>query len=1162
MAIDFTKDQKNAIKAKGRVLVAAAAGSGKTAVLTERVIRNICNDEKPTSIDRMLIVTFTNASALEMRIRIGKELDKLCKDNPNNSKIHKQKMLLSSAKICTIDSFCIELCRKYFNILGISPDFSIADKSQQAALIEKALKDVLNAHFSDPDDDFKALCDSFEIYSGEKKLHKAIIKIYEFSLCMASPERWLSSAVDNYFKTFIVECPFTKIIFNKARMRLYSLIDKIKQCENLVRDTEFESSWISGLTETRALIDEMIDMCNSSNWDGLLDLSSNFERTKVEKIKNGQNKELHKKIMKIRDNIFEKVTGIASEMGYNSNQLLDELSRIGKQVQTLTMLVREFSEKYFNYLNSKNLLTFALVEQLALKLLCSDTDKGLVPSELSKEICKDYDEVLVDEYQDNNDLQDKLFFAISNEGKHLFMVGDVKQCIYAFRNANPDNFLSHKNQYPLYDGSSSVSKVILKSNFRSRKGVCDFVNGICSQLINNDTCGMEYTDEEVLVADAEFPENAFSNVDLCLTDTSKSKISRDEADAEAVAEYIEKILSEEAFLRVKDSKTEVRKAEFGDFAILLRSPKPRVGFYIEAMKRRGIPVSYEAGEFFDSPEILTAISILKIIDNPTNDIALLSAMTSCAFGYSFDDVAILKSENKGKSLFSRVIKAAAKGDIKSKRMLDILSELRTASVTLQISKLIQKVYNVTFIREILCSKDNSGQVKNNLLTLLRLSSDFESVSDGSLSGFIKHFERLAIEGTVGERSVKSQKNAVSIMSFHGSKGLQFPICIVAGCGNGFNMRDLNDAFITDSEYGISFNCSENGVELNKVAKKALRFAQLQKLIAEEIRLFYVATTRAEERLMVSVTSNKVKEDIIDAYNSISVTSDGEYSVSSDSILSDTGLKRMLLSAAMLQKGNEKLLSISELTPLEASCDGVYSLSYFSLTDLNNEISGEVELKNFIDNCDEKTLELINERFSYRYPFADECNVPSKIAVTELVHNKNNEFAFKTRPRFMSKAGLTPAERGTALHKFMQYCDFNLAENDITAELKRMYEYEFLSEEETESIDTDVVKQFFDGNLYSRIKKSENVMREYKFMVKYPFDGNETIIQGIADCLFEEKDGIVIVDFKTDNITNVEILAERYSEQLKIYKYALGKIFNKPITECILYSVKLGKFINV
>lgn len=1152
--ISFTPDQENAIKARGTVLVAAAAGSGKTAVLAERVVRRVCDPNDPITIDRLLIVTFTNASALEMRVRIGKELDKRAALDNKNQYILKQKMLLKSAKICTIDSFCIDLVKKHFGVLGVSPDFSVASGAQAAALRERTIKDVLARHFAAPTEGFNTLCETFGIYKGENRLKEAILSVYDFSLCLSRPEYWLDSSVKNYFPENIDSCVFLAPVYD-------TVSNKLQKCretaEFILRETvgsEFEGDCLLIFGETLDKIVEMKSALDNKNWDALYNLAVSFEKPNVPKIKKGQNAEIHGIIKKSRDSIFSTVGAIADVMCGDLQQLKTALNICGKQVEVLVQLVKEFSAAYFDMLNENNMLTFALIEQLALKLLCVDTPEGLVPSEISKDICKQYDEVLVDEYQDNNDLQDSLFFAVSDSGKHLFMVGDVKQCIYAFRNANPDNFLRHKDTYPLYTENSSESKVILSKNFRSRQGVCDFVNGFCGSLMQKGTCGMDYTEEEYLYKGASFPDNNAPAAELLISDTSECSVSRDVADARAVAEHILSVMNEDAFLRDGDV---LRKAKFKDFAILMRSPKSKVKFYIDELKAKGIPVLYDSGDFFVSPEVLTAVSILRVIDNPTLDIPMLSALTSVSFGFSFDDVASIKAKYKGVSLYARVIAAAENGDEKCRAFLELIGKLRDLAVTLPVSRLIGEVYSLTHLKEIMSSAVDGAQKKNNLSTLQVMASDFDSYSDSGLSGFLRYYDRAEEDGSAGEKAAPSDVDAVRIMSFHGSKGLQFPVCIIAGCGNGFNLTDLNDSLIVNAKYGIGMSFIHQRTKFDTVARKALKVSQLNKTIAEEIRLFYVAMTRAEERLVLSLTTKKYDQDVTSAAVSLGMSSIDTGLVPADTVLSAKGLTPLILSAALLQKSGDSVANSVGIEPIGFNGIGNFKLILNKVSDSPNTASVVTENENK-GSVDPEILKIIKERFGFKYPFEEEGSIPSKIAVTKLIHGGDKEFSFHLRPRFMSKAGLTPAERGTALHKFMQFADYSLAEADPAAEVERLREFEFISEEEAASIEIKSLHGFFESELFKRMKCADSVTREYKFMVRYPYMGRETIVQGIADCVFEENGELVIVDFKTDDVKDVAVLLERYRQQLEIYKEALTTIFGKNVKECVLYSLKLSQ----
>ncbi len=1157
MAINFTDEQKNAIYGKGTILVYAAAGSGKTAVLSKRVIERVCDPKDPATIDRLLIVTFTNASALEMRVRIGKELDLKAKENPNNTYILKQKLLLKNAKICTIDSFCIDLVRKHFGILGISPDFSVATSADTSYLSEKALKTVLAKHFANPSKEFKSLCESFNIYSSDNGLHNAIKDIYDFCLCMSRPKAWLENAVENYTNTDLKTNSFADIIFKNALMKISSVIEQFNMIMLETVDlsvgakiTESFSSAIDYLTTMKSCVE-------NKDWDSLYNMSNSYSTPSLPIAKKWDSQEDLEKIKRVRDNCKDRIKSIAEDMVGPGTVAVESLKQSAAQVGMLVQLVNEYSEEYYNLLLSKNIFTFSHIEQLALKLLCDDDGERLVPSELSREVCKLYDEVLVDEYQDNNDLQDSLFNAVSDSGKHLFLVGDVKQSIYGFRNASPDNFLKHKNSFPLFDGENDPSKVILSANFRSRSGVCDFVNGICKTLMQKATSGMDYDMEEELVPKATYPDNGKTAVDVYLNNSENNK--RDETDAEIIASYIEKTMQEEPFL--KDGDT-LRKADFEDFAILMRSPGSKVRYYTDALKRHGIPVSYNVGEFFKSHEILTAISILKVINNPTDDISLLSAMTSVAFGFDFDSIANLKIKYKSKSLYANVIKSAEDNDEKCQEFLNTINKLRTRSVTLPVSRFITEMYNITFLREIMSAGANGNDCLANLLTLVSIAADYENISQGGLQGFLAHFDRLAQDGSVGDKASNTNSNAVKIISFHSSKGLQFPICIIAGVGNNFNKTDLNDKIILSNEFGLGLNIVSDGLKLNTISRKALRIVQNEKLIAEELRLRYVAMTRAEERLMISVTSPKCREDIVLAAASLGLSAVNTGLVPTDAVINAQGFKSMLLSALLLQKDGDKLGEIADINPIGHDGNADFNLYFTEHHSFEETIFESSEESNHNYSCDIETEKMLNERFGFEYPNIADTKIPSKMAVTSLVHGEKATFAFKSRPRFMSKSGLTPAERGTAMHKVMQYVDFSAAEIDLPSELERLYEYEFLSLEEYESLDRKALENFFKSNLFERLKCSEKVLREYKFMVNYPYVGSETIIQGIADCIFFENGKAIIVDFKTDNVSSANELKERYAEQLEIYKSAISEIFSVTVSECIIYSTHLSSEISI
>ncbi len=1163
MAVKFTEDQKKAISAKGTVLVSAAAGSGKTAVLTERVVSMLADEKKTYSADRLLIVTFTNASALEMRVRISKRLDEICALSPKNQHLQKQKLLLKNAKICTIDAFCIDLVRLYFAVLNINPDFSVAENSQTAAIMQQALDTVLQSRYHSKSSEFNSLCMLFGVDKSDKALSEAVYKIHDFCMCMPQPEKWLDNAVKSYICNSLEDCVFVPVILEHIRENLLSYKDSIEVLAREVVGTDIEHAYFEGFQSALESIKQFLQDIEEKNWNNLYDGLSSF-KISIKTVKKTSDPDFKDTVKSERDGIVKKINSLAKCMAGTEEDVIKSLNIAAPIVKELISIVKEYKDVYFNLLCCRNLLTFSHVEQLALKLLCKDLDGKLVPSELSKEICKSFDEVLVDEYQDNNNLQDALFFALSDGGKHLFMVGDVKQSIYGFRNANPDNFIKYKEDFPAFDGEKSPCKVVLKQNFRSREGVCDFVNALCNTVMSKSTCGMDYTEEDMLDAKAEYTKTDTSDVCFLINEISQSDGKRELIDAERIAEKISEILRKPPFLRDKDG---LRCANYRDFAILLRSPSNRASYYVDALKKRGIPVAFKNDDFFESPDVLTAVSMLRVIDNPTQDIPLLSVMMSVMFGFTPDDMAELKSKYSNRSLYSSVCTAANDGDERSRYFVEVLSALRTKAVTLPVSRLLNEIYNITSLPEAMSARPDCKQSRSTLMRLCAIASKFDSSEDGGIAEFLRQFDRMStVKSSSGQASV-SDFNAVKILSFHGSKGLQFPICFIADCGGKFNKIDVKGEMILNDKYGIGLNfVDDDDVKVSSLAREALSVLQLRKLISEEIRLLYVALTRAEEKLYISISVKDVIKKITSASLGIGFYGLKTGKASASNVISANGYYEWLLMSCLLQASGNVIAEFAELSPVSIFDDAKFDCEISTETvDYTITVNAQSEVNTSSITDDEeidRLLQVLSERFKYKYPNNELSNIPSKMAVTSLVHGDSNKFAFTSRPEFMSKSGLTPAERGTAAHKFMQFADYSKAEIDICGEIERLYEWEYLSFEESNALEHDKLSRFFISDVYKRIKNSDEVKREYKFMVEYPYEGQKTIVQGIADCVFFENDEVVILDFKTDRVDEVSALVQQYSQQLEVYKYAIEQITGKHVKECILYSLHLSKEVSI
>lgn len=1154
MAISFTDDQKLAIDAKGTVLVSAAAGSGKTAVLTERVAQIVCDKTNGINADELLIVTFTNAAAAELRARISSRIYEMSREHIGDSFYAKQKMLLQSAKICSIDAFCLDLVRKNFSVLSIEPDFSISDNATVDRYADKVLDDILLRYYAADDDDFDCLGRVFGIDSGEKLLKTAVRKIYDYAITLPLPKQWLTLAAARYQNGREGYSFYTEQLLRDT----VSVIDEtIALCSTASREVlgvdiagkliDFYSNCADFLKSLKGLISE-------EKYREAIEFVKGYTVPRIAVTGCRESAEVIELIRRFNKDIGENVKEVCA-VCLSSSPCDEDIESDRILVSKLCEIVLLFYDEFFQFMSAKKQFTFAMIEHLALEILCDEVDGKLTPSALSKDICKNYKCVLVDEYQDNNDLQDALFFAVSDGGKNLFMVGDVKQCVYGFRNANPDNFLKYKTNFPLYSEGNEKSKIIFKNNFRSRKGVCDFVNEFCNTVMLYEVSGMEYSKEDELVASAQFPDidKPIAEVYLCDNGT---KLKNEEVEAEEIAQYIARAMEEDAFIR--DGKT-LRRAKYSDFAILMRSPGSRHVIYETALKRHGIPVSAMSDTFIESPEIMAIISLLNTLNNPSRDIPLAAVMTSAFFGFSYDDLVKIKSNNKDKSLYAAVLSEADNENEQCKRFLKQLSSLKARSAIEPLGRFISNVCEEYLIATIYGRLSNLQVVSENIDLLISMADSHYLVYGNDIKSFVASLER---QSDLGNNSLSDGNDAVRLMSFHKSKGLQFPVCILASIGSEFQTRDLKEKYIFSNLFGVAVKHPGEKKFEHSAAGMVIENHRKRLLIAEEIRVFYVALTRAEDRLVVFGTSRSLKKDITNADLKLSSCDLQLRRASVPSVANASSYLELLLLSLIMQADGEKILSYAGLNSLASDEGSRFKVTVATVCEESGEQSVDSTFAEQTSYISDPVLnEQLRERLDYIYPYIEDCKRPSKFAVTELVHGESKEYSFTLKPRFMQQSGLTPAEKGTAMHKFMQFADFKAAETDPEAELTRLREWEFLSEEEAASIDVRYIKMFFESDMYKRFKGADELLREYKFMVEYPLESGSAIVQGIADSVLIENGELVIFDFKTDSIKAVTELLDRYKKQLDIYKDALEKIFEMPVKECVLYSLKLGKHIS-
>ncbi len=1163
MKIKFTDNQNLAIDSKGNILVSAAAGSGKTAVLVEHIIRKLTDPDSPVSADRLLVVTFTNAAAAEMRSRLEKRLDDVIRENPENTHLLRQKHLLSFADICTIDSFCINLVRNNFELCGIEPDFDVCEETKLFAERNAVLVDMIIRDFANGKEELKMLFNIFGGYYDEKNITKLIGTIYSVSMNQPFPDRYFDKLLESY------NSPFEKgnIVFDEFICKIKSDIKTLKESsQNMLEvapNCDKADKHIEFANELKSFADNC-DTAFSISYDKLYELFCVFE---LKRLISGSDP-FHNEFKFYFNAFKDAFTEIQGMTKYSYAELCENRKKSSAVAKYLISFVREYGEKVFELSKEKNIFSFAEVEQLARKLLFELKNGEICETEPAKALAEKYDEVLVDEYQDVNDLQDKLFYILSKRGKNLFVVGDIKQSIYGFRGSNPENFARKKKQSVKYVSgiAENPAYINLSDNYRSRDGICEFVNYVFGFLMQGQTGSLSYSEEDRLNPEAKFPDsNCVADVDCILVKNCsgrKETFSALQLEAYAIADYIDDIMKQENVVKV-DNET-ARRVKYGDITILLSATKDKAEVIGEVLEKRGIPVSYPTKSFIDNPEIKITLSILRIINNPQSDIALLTAMMSPVFGFTPDELALIKANKRKSSLYSSLLISAENGNEKAQKFISVLSSFRKKAALVSLDVLLADVFEQTDLLNRLSAMEDGESKRANLFSLLDMAISFSSEKTATIPAFLKVVE---LQAEKMESVSKSGPDCVNITTMHKSKGLQYPVCILANLSKAFNDEESKIISLMSQKYGLSFKYADKNLKGHNPEYDLSLEKIRNNRVDESLRLLYVALTRAQDRLCLVSSINK---NISDKVNyDLDVYSENGL-VSPQFLYSKKSFQNWII-ACLLKHPDCKELRDECDHDIKTFCTkSKVNLNIIDASDLSISQSGEtdeISLKNSNNLRDS-----FNDVFSYEYPFDYLKYVGAKSSVSRLANKDESDFfAFKSKPAFMEQDGISAAGRGTAMHHIMQYISFDA--KDIKQEIERLEEWQYISEAQAKSADINAIEKFFGSDIYKRITASSDVRREMRFLTEvsareiYGDDIPEnekakTIIQGAVDLCFDEGDGIVVLDFKTDRVKSVSELAERYAKQLEIYSAACEKIMGKKVKEKIIYSFALGCYTNI
>ena len=1181
MGVNWTTDQRHAIECrKGSVLVSAAAGSGKTAVLVERVIRRLTDEDNPCSAEDLLIVTFTRAATAQMREKIGAAILKRLSEDPTDRHLRRQYMLLPFAKICTIDSFCNDLVRENFHALGISPDYSLLDNETAVIMKNDVCEAMLErAYEEDSDGSFSGLSDMMSSGSSDEDFAKLIIKMYDISTAYPFPDLWLDSLIEEYSQPDINKSCWGGII------KKY-VCDMLDYCVSSSNDmmTAMESDPIvadaygAAVQSDINMYVELREKINS-DWDEALEAFKTVKYMSLGCVPKGYESETKNVVTTARKKLKDLLKKVPGVMCVSSEEHADDMRLLRDPVTKLIELVKQFGREYSAEKDKMNSADFSDILHRALNLLAvSDGSGGYIKTDLARELSSHYVEILVDEYQDINEAQDMIFRAISADENNLFTVGDVKQSIYRFRQAMPEIFLRRRSTTHSFESGKYPLGITLGSNFRSRVGVTSCVNYIFRQLMSTEAGELEYDDSEALNAAAKYPERDTPDCELHVVTDKGNRADTLEAQARYVAKYIERTVREGKMLVTKGGA--LHPASYGDFCILLRTAKNVSSVYANALSERGIPVfSPETGGFFEAAEISFILSLLRVLDNPVQDIPLAAVMLSPLFGFSAGELADIRASAKERleagetePLYRSVAASADEGDEKAAAFLKKIESLRRLSLTLSAGELVRRVCEETGFDAIVGAMPDGERRRLNIGLLCDYGEKYEAAGNLGLSGFIRFIDKVARTSGDLATAARPSENAdiVRIMTVHQSKGLEFPICILADMQHAFNERDNTESVLISSSAGLGMKRrTEDGISVYDTASRRAAVITSERMgRSEEMRVLYVALTRAKENLvMVTSVPNPEK-----GLAKVAVECGIGERANPFAVLRMNNFSDLVLMALMRHPAADELRKLSGIdVPIflpekdRFKLKVVVSDSESFMTESANE--QKIAAKPVFFNE-------VQARLDYSDPRSVLSSVPAKRAASDgSERGINREYFASSRPAFMSSGGLTPAQRGTATHKFMQFSDYSAARAGIESELARLVDGGFLSEDEGKAVNIGAAKRFFMSPLAERIFASDNVMREKKFAALFPAKffypeltgeaaEEKIVVQGIADCVFVEDGELVIVDYKTDTGVDAEALLDRYSAQLEIYREALSQALGMPVKETLLYSFFMNSTVKV
>ena len=1169
MAEKLTPQQQEAVCNRGgKLLVSAAAGSGKTKVLVDRILSYLTDPVNPANLDEFLIITYTKAAASELRSKIAARLTERIAQDPENRHLQKQIQRLFLTKISTVHSFCGDILREYAYKLDLAPDFRVADESECRELRDLVMADLLDEAYKsvESDADFLAFVDSQGLGRDDRFVPEILEKVYDSANCHLNPWQWLEQCLSGtglHENTDISQTRWGQYLIRDLQEYLSIQIGILREC---LRALESAEGMEKPALNIRSVLVQLEALRSADSWDAVANAAEmdygrltfprkNVDADLVERVKAARNackKGLDRKLQNFSD---------------NSQQILLDLQQSDSSMRGLISLVLEFDKKFTAAKRSRRILDFSDLEHRTLDLLLGKSRSH--PTAAALEIGRRFREILVDEYQDSNGVQDAIFDALTRERQNCFLVGDVKQSIYQFRLADPGIFLE---KYKTYQDAASAQpgqgrRVLLSHNFRSGPEIVECVNSVFQAAMRPKVGGLHYGEAEALregIPHEPLPDTA---VELYAVDVQEDTYAEEAA---FVAERIRKMLRDGSLVRKNGVLQPVR---LEDIVILLRSPGTAAGYFQRALEARGIRCTTGAGgDLLKAEEICTLRSLLQVIMNPRQDIPLISVLASPVFGFTANDLAAIRGSRKKGTFYE----ALCHSDLeKAADFLDILQVLRTEAKTDTITSLLEVCFRLTRLDSIYGAMPEGDTKTANLQMFYQLAAGYERQSLKDLPQFLDYLSSVENRGLIGSGS--QHPDAVTIMSIHKSKGLEFPVVFLCNLSRRFNMESLRAQILCDRELGLGLSIAnaQKRIRYPSAAKRAISTKMAEESVSEEMRVLYVAMTRPRDRLIMTYASQTLEADLRD----IVLRQDfdrGEMVCREATCMGEwvllAALQRMEAGALHAVAGRPNETRISQYP------------WYIAVTQSQADPVCASLGKQEISSIPEHQLDRIKRGLQFQYPHLPATVTPSKQTATDRKgRDKDLEASENTpapvsvlrkwrQPAFLSQP-ISGKAYGNVMHAVMQYISYErcTTEAGIDSELTRLVEKGFLTQEQRETVDPGKLKRFFSSDIGKKLCGGVSCLREFKFSIldsgsRYDpsLVGEQVLLQGVVDCALLEEDGITVMDFKTDFVTEdtVNKVVIRYRSQVETYAEALARIYEQPVKARYLYLFCLDRFVAI